>query len=136
MRDLEQKLEAEKSSSKRSEHQVNRLRHQLERLQEEKSEGEASHRSDEALKRLQKQIRDLRSSLQDAEKREHDLVKKRRATVRVGGWGCVSMFMHVCIMCTCMHVCMCSSVITHVCVLICTQVFDSQLSCGACRRGS
>ena len=84
VRELEQKLDLERSSARRLESQVSRLRHQLERLQEDKSE-DVSHKNNEALRRLQKQLRDLRSELQEAEHREQDQGKRRRDAVRGGG---------------------------------------------------
>ncbi len=80
IKELEQKLELERSSAHRHESQINRLRHQLERLQDEKSE-DVSHKSNDALNRAQKQIRELRSELQEAERKEQEMSKKRRNAV-------------------------------------------------------
>ena len=80
MKELEQKLELERSSARRHESQISRLRHQLERLQDEKSE-DVSHKSSDALNRAQKQIRELRAELQEAERKEQEVAKKKRNTV-------------------------------------------------------
>lgn len=82
MKELEQKLELERSSARRHEAQIQRLRNQLERAQEDKSE-DMVHKSSDALKRVQKQVRELRSELQEAERREQEQSKKRRIAV---GW--------------------------------------------------
>lgn len=83
MKELEQKLELERSTARRHEAQINRLRHQLERAQEEKNE-DVSHKNSDALRRMQKQLRDLRNDLQEAERREQDTLKKKRNAVSEG----------------------------------------------------
>lgn len=83
VKELEQKLELERSSARRHESQISRLRNQLERLREEKTE-DVSHKSTESLTRAQKQIRELRGELQEAERKEQDINKKKRNTV--GCW--------------------------------------------------
>ena len=83
MKELEQKLELERSSARRHESQISRLRHQLERLQDEKSE-DVSHKSNDALNRSQKQIRELRAELQEAERKEQEMAKKKRGAVSNG----------------------------------------------------
>ena len=80
VRELEQKLDLERSSARRHESQIHRLRNQLERMQDEQRE-DVSNKSGDALKRMQKQLRDLRLELQEAERREQDQIKKRRQTV-------------------------------------------------------
>ena len=80
VRELEQKLELEKSSARRHDSQIQRLRNQLERAQEEKTET-VSHQSSDALKRLQKQNRDLRQEMQEAERKEQEMSKKKRGAV-------------------------------------------------------
>ena len=84
MKELEQKLDLERSSARRHESHISRLRHQLERMQEEKSE-DMSHKSNDALTRAQKQIRELRAELQEAERKEQEMGKKRRNAVSQGG---------------------------------------------------
>lgn len=83
VKELEQKLELERSSARRHESHMTRLRHQLERLQDEKTE-DVSHKSNDALNRAQKQIRELRGELQEAERKEQEVAKKRRNTVSSG----------------------------------------------------
>ena len=91
VKEVEQKLELERSSARRYESQISRLRNQLERLREEKSD-DVSHKSTESLTRAQKQIRELRGELQDAERKEQEIVKKKR--IAVSGWGeGVSLFL-------------------------------------------
>lgn len=80
VKELEQKLELERSSARRHESQISRLRHQLERVQGEKTE-DASHKSSDALNRSQKQIRELRAELQEAERKEQEMSKRRRNAV-------------------------------------------------------
>lgn len=82
MKELEQKLELERSSARRHESQISRLRNQLERLQDEKSE-EVSHKSNDALNRSQKQIRELRAELQEAERKEQEMAKRKRNAVSI-----------------------------------------------------
>ena len=82
MKELEQKLELEKSTARRHEAQIHRLRNQLERAQEEKSE-DVSHKNNDALRRMQKQMRELRNDLQEAERREQESIKKKRNAVRL-----------------------------------------------------
>jgi DNA replication protein DnaC len=84
VKELEQKLELERSSARRHESQITRLRHQLERLQDEKSE-DVTHKSNDALNRSHKQIRELRAELQEAERREQEMAKKKRNTVSLSG---------------------------------------------------
>ena len=83
VKELEQKLELERSSARRHESQISRLRHQLERLQGEKTE-DVSHKSSDALNRSQKQIRELRAELQEAERKEQEMAKRRRNAVSSG----------------------------------------------------
>lgn len=82
MKELEQKLELERSSTRRHESQMQRLRNQLERVNEEKGEY-VSHQSSDAIKRLQKQIRDMRLELQEAERKEHEQAKKKKNAVHL-----------------------------------------------------
>ena len=81
VKELEQKLELERSGARRHESQITRLRHQLERMQDEKTE-DVSYKNNESLSRAQKQIRELRSEVQEAERKEQDMAKKRRNAVR------------------------------------------------------
>lgn len=80
MKELEQKLELERSSARRHESQIHRLRNQLDRLQGEKSE-DVSHKNNDALNRAQKQIRELRAEVQESERKEQETSKKRRNAV-------------------------------------------------------
>lgn len=82
-RELEQKLDLERSAVRRLENQVQRLRGQLERLHKQEGD-ESSQKSSEALRRMQKQLREVRVDLQEAERKEQEVSRKKRALVSVG----------------------------------------------------
>ena len=80
VRELEQKLDLERSAVRRLENQVQRLRGQLERLHKQEGD-DSSQKSSEALRRMQKQLREVRLELQEAERKEQDMARKKRAAV-------------------------------------------------------
>ena len=82
VRELEQKLDLERSSVRRLESQIQRLRGQLERAHKQEGD-DSSQKSSEALRRMQKQLREVRLEFQEAERKEQEMARKKRAAVSV-----------------------------------------------------
>ncbi|XP_039251994.2 unconventional myosin-XVIIIa-like isoform X2 [Styela clava] len=78
VRDLDTKLDFEKTSSRRLEVQLERSKDQVDKLQSERdSQAASEHREKEQCKRLQKQLRDAKDEQSDILKREQEALQKQ-----------------------------------------------------------